>query len=389
MPRLTALKVKSISRPGMHGDRATLFLRVARGGSKQWMQRLTVHGRRHDIGLGSVQLVSLAEAREAAFENRKLARAGGDPLALRQATAVPTFAELLEATIAVHRDGWKQGSKTESHWRASMRDYALPRLACLPVNAIASADVMAVLTPIWLPKAETAKRVRRRISAVMKRAIAEGYRTDNPAGESIAAALPRHSTRRKHHKALHYSKVAEAIATIARSGANTATKRLHEFLILTAPRSGEVRKAAWSEIDLAERVWTIPGIRTKSGREHRVPLSARARAILREAESRCDGSGWVFPSPTGRPISDATVSKLCRENGIACTPHGYRTSFRTWAAERTDAPRAVAEAALAHVVAGVEGAYQRSDLFDRRRRLMDAWAGYLSGERASVAPIRG
>ena len=167
MPRLTALKVKSINRPGLHGDGATLFLRVARGGSKQWMQRLTVHGRRHDIGLGSVQLVSLAEAREAAFENRKLARAGGDPLALRQAKAVPTFAELLEATIAVHRDGWKQGSKTESHWRASMRDYALPRLARLPVNAIASADVMAVLTPIWLSKPETAKRVRRRISAVM------------------------------------------------------------------------------------------------------------------------------------------------------------------------------------------------------------------------------
>ncbi|MCY4429400.1 MAG: tyrosine-type recombinase/integrase [Rhodospirillales bacterium] len=384
MAKLTALKVKNITRPGMYGDGETLFLRVARGGSKQWMQRLTVHGKRHDIGLGSVRLVSLAEAREAAFENRKLARAGGDPLALRAARRVPTFAELLERTIEVYAEGWRSGGKTESHWRASMRDYALPRLRRLPVNAVTSADVLAVLTPIWLSKPETAKRVKRRVSAVMRLAIAEGYRADNPAGESIAAALPRHTRPRRHHRALHYSKVAEAIATINRSAAGGPTKLLHEFLILTATRSGEVRKAVWYEIDLEERVWTIPGKRTKSAREHRVPLSGRSIAILREAERLGEGSQWVFPSPRGRAVSDATVSKLCRVHGIPCTPHGYRTSFRTWAAERTNAPRAVAEAALAHAVGGVEGAYQRSDLFERRRKLMEGWARYLAGSKVPV-----
>ena len=335
-------------------------------------------GRRRDLGLGGFPLVSLPEARLAAFDNRKLARAGGDPRAAKASSSAPTFAESLEATIQVHAGAWKPGSKTESHWRASMRDYALPRLGEMRVNAITSADIMAVLTPIWLPKAETARRVRRRISAVMRLVIAQGHRTDDPAGETIRAALPRHTAPRNHHKALHYSKVAEAIAKISRSNAHRSTKLLHEFLILTATRSGDVRMAMWSEFELDARVWTILGKRTKSGREHRVPLSDRTLAILREAGTLADGSQWVFPSPTGRAISDNTVSKLCRDHGIACTPHGYRTSFRTWAAERTNAPRAVAEAALAHVVGGVEGAYQRSDLFERRRKLMNAWAGYLA-----------
>ena len=212
-------------------------------------------------------------------------------------------------------------------------------------------------------------------------AVAQGYRDDNPAGDAIGAALPKANGARRHFRAVHHSEVGEVILAVRESQASLAARLAFEFLVLTAARSGEVRGAAWSEIDMDAATWTIPGERMKGGREHRVPLSGRALAVLDEAQALDDGSGLVFPAPDGRkPMSDSTLSKLLRELGIDAVPHGFRSTFRDWCSEAAQAPREVAEACLAHVVRGVEGAYARSDLLDRRRKLMDRWAAYLASD---------
>ena len=249
---------------------------------------------------------------------------------------------------------------------------------------------MAVLLPEWQAKHETLRRVRQRISTVMRWAVAQGYRQDDPAGPALSAALPPPGRVVQHMRALPHAEVAAALATVRESGAWWATKAALEFIAHTACRSGEVRLAEWCEVDLDERVWTVPAEHAKNGREHRVPLTEPAVAILTEALERADGSDLVFPSATGRTMSDSTLSKLLRENGIAGTPHGMRSSFRDWCGE-TGQPREVAEACLAHIVANrVEAAYARSDLFERRRKLMDAWSRYLSGVAGpNVVRLRG
>ena len=247
------------------------------------------------------------------------------------------------------------------------------------MDRISTADVMEVLLPIWSTKRETARRVRQRIGAVMKWAVAQGYREDNPAGDAISAALPKNSVRRQHQKALPHAQVAKALRRVRASKAHRTTALAFEFLVLTACRSGEIRGARWDEVDDAAATWTVPPTRMKAKLEHRVPLSCRAVAVLDEAREITDKSGLVFPSPTGRVLSDSTLSKLLRELGIGAVPHGFRSSFRDWAAERTDVPREVCELALAHVNSDrVEAAYRRTDLFEKRRDLMTAWAAYVT-----------
>ena len=366
------LDTRKQGEPGKHYDAHGLFLKVEPGGTRRWVQRIVIHGRRRDIGLGGFPLVTLAEARQQAFANRKLARAGGDPIALKRQQSVPTFEEAAESVITLHAGNWRDGGKTRAQWQASLRDYAMPRLGRLHVSAVTTADVMAVLLPIWHDKRETARRVRQQIGTVMKWAVAQGHRQNNPAGEAIAAALPRNSVVRKHMAALPHGDVADALARVRASAAGTSTKLAFEFLVLTAARSGDVRLATWDEIDLLAAVWTVPAERMKAQREHRVPLCERTVEILTEARSLRDGSRLVFPSPRGKASSDMTLLKLVREQGIAAVPHGFRSSFRDWAAERTNHPRDVVEAALAHVARNkVEAAYARSDLFERRRQLMD------------------
>ena len=264
-----------------------------------------------------------------------------------------------------------------------------PRLGKRPVDSIASADVLAVLTPIWHELPETAKRVRQRIGTVMDWAVAQGYRQDNPAA-ALTKVLPKRDAKHEHMKALPYSEVATAIATIRASDAYKATVLCFELLVLTAARSGEVRGATWNEIDRDAATWTVPASRMKAGREHRVPLSKRALAVLEEAsEFRTGEDSLIFPSQRGMPLSDSTISKLCRENGTNAVPHGFRSSFRDWASEKTNAPHAVMEAALAHTISNqVEAAYHRTDLFDRRRKLMDSWSSYLTATPAKVVKIR-
>ena len=390
MPRLTTKFVEAIAKPGRYHDGAAgLYLSVKeRNGRirKSYMQRVTIHGHRCEIGLGSVRWTTPSEARAAALANWKIARTGGDPRQGRHST-VPTFEDAADTVIRMHAETWRDGGKTANQWRASLRDYAMPRLGRRSVNAITSADVLAVLMPIWNDKRETARRVRQRIGAIMKHAIAEGHRDDNPAGDAIAAALPRNGNHRRHFKALPYAAVSGALAAVRATRAWWATKAALEFLTLTAARSGEVRGMRWSEV--SGDVWTVPGERMKAGREHRVPLSPRALAILEEARELGDGAGLVFPSIRGREASDSTLSKLLKENGIDGTPHGMRSAFRDWASECTNTAHAVMEAALAHTIPNkAEAAYARSDLLDKRRALMDAWARYLDDAPARVVAIR-
>ena len=228
---------------------------------------------------------------------------------------------------------------------------------------------MACLTPIWHHKPETARRVKQRIAAVLKWCIAQGFRDENPADERITAALGSNSQRPQHMKALHHSRVAAALRTVEATDAHWVTIAAFKFLTLTATRSGEVRNASWDEIDLATATWTIPPEHTKTGQEHRVPLSTGALTVLFTARQRSNSTGLIFPSPTGRTLSNGTMSKLCKENNVGCVPHGMRSSFRDWCGE-TGAAREVAERALGHEVSNaVEKAYARTDLLERRRKL--------------------
>ena len=382
--RLSARFVASVKEPGRYGDGrgsgglSLLVKRTARGQlAKSWAQRIQVDGRPRNLGLGVWPHVSLAEARQKCALNL-VARSRGELVTGRQRT-VPTFEEAAKTVMAIHATGWKRGSSSEEDWRLTLRNYALPKLGPRPVSRISTADVMAVLLPIWNEKRVTARKVRQRIGAVMRWAVAQGYREDNPAGDAIGAALPKKGVRPQHLAALPYGKVAGAIAAVRGSGANLAVVLAFEFLVLTACRSGEVRGARWDEMDLEEREWRIPAKRMKTGRDHRVPLSPRALAVLREAKALGIRSGLVFPSATGRRHSRAALSKMVQQLGIGAVPHGFRSSFRDWAAECTDAPREVCELALAHVnTNSIEAAYRRSDLFERRRALMERWAAFLA-----------
>ena len=388
--KLTVKKVRALNAPGLYGDGNTLYLRVAPGGSKQWVQRLTIHGRRHDLGLGGCSWVTLAQAREAAYENRCLARRGGDPLAKKRRPKTPTFREAAQHTYETLRPRWRS-EKVAANWMQQLKRHAFDRLGSLRVDLISREDVLAVLTPIWTAKPETARRVRRHIRATLQWCQAHGFVQFNAAGEAIDGALPRMPAVKAHLRALPYAEVAAALDTIRTSGASESAKLALKFVIFTAARSGEVRGATWAEID--GNVWKIPGERMKSGAEHRVPLSAPGLALLEKARALDDGSGLIFPSPIrrGGKLSNMTLTKVLRDTGLAerATVHGFRSSFRDWCAD-TGKAREVAEAALAHTVGGVEGAYFRSDLFERRRLLMDAWVAYLtsSGPKEAAQEIR-
>jgi integrase len=384
-------KIRKITKPGLHGDGQTLYLAVAPGGSKSWIQRLTIDGKRHDIGLGSWPFISLHEAREAAFSNRRLARTGGDPLAEKRRSRTPTFHEAARRTFEANRPRWRN-AKVEKNWMQQLERHAFPIIGKMRVDQIGREDVLRVLTPIWTSKPETGRKVRQRIRAILSWAMAHGFLDHNVAGEAIAGALPAMPAVREHYRALPFQAVPAALETVQESGASLAVKLCLRFLILTAARSGEARGATWDEIDRDTREWRIPASRMKAGTAHRVPLSDAALSVLDLAGTLHDNSGLVFPSPSraGKPLSDMTLTKVLRTTGLAerTTVHGFRSSFRDWCAE-TGKTREIAEAALAHSISGVEGAYFRSDLFDQRRRLMADWAGYLSGADAKVVQLRG
>ena len=324
--------------------------------------------------------VSLKEAREKAFANRKLAREGGDPLSeKRRVESTPTFAEATRQVWKQLRPGWRSPQHAQL-WLSSLERYAVPRIGKMPVSEVTSADVIGILAPIWHDMSPTARKLRQRIHAVMEWAVAMGLRPDNPC-DRIGPVLGSQGNVVRHMRALPHGEVSAAIETVGASNARPVVKLAFELVVLTATRSGEVRGMLWTEIDQDEGAWIIPAPRTKGNREHRAPLCRRALEILEEARALDRGSPLVFPGLHGKPVASTALSELLKELGIAAVPHGFRSSFRDWAAEETNHPQKIVEAALAHKVRNpVEAAYRRSDLFERRRRLMDDWAAYLAGE---------
>ena len=391
MERLTVAKVRSLSTPGRYAAGPTLYLRIAPGGTKSWVQRLTIDGRRHDIGLGGWPLVTLAEARDVAFMNRRLVRQGGNPLGEKRKAAAPTFREASRRALEANRARWRN-RKSVDNWIATMERYAYPVFGDRRVDQIGREEVLRVLTPIWSTKPEIGRKVRTRIRQTLSWCQAHNFIDSNPAGEAINAALPATKALKTHFRALAYPEVAGALETIDASRSSVSAKACLRLVVLTACRSGEARLATWAEIDLEAREWRIPGARMKAGAEHRVPLSDAALKVLESVRPLRDRSDLLFPSPSrpGKPLSDMTLTKVLRDTGLAAraTVHGFRSAFRTWASERTSVPHAVCEMALAHRVGSdVERSYARSDLFEKRRGLMGQWAEFVTGTRTKVVQM--
>ena len=378
--------VRKVTEPGRYGDGRgsyglSLIVSVRTNGrtAKAWAQRIRIDGKVTNVGLGTYPLVKLQKARELALANARMIQDGRDPRTKARQSKVPSFRDAAEAAIELRSGSWKNPEHSAVRWRTWLRDYVYPRLGSMPVNAITAADVLAVLKPIWNEQRATAVKVRQTITTTMQWAIAHGHRTDDPTGRTLTAALPKKKNgTAKHHKALPHAEVADCIRRVQASRAAATTKALLEFTVLTATRSGEARLATWDEADLETATWTIPSERMKGGREHRVPLADRALAVLTEAERYRDRSGLLFPGASGKALSHNTVSRALKVHGSEdATVHGFRTSFRSWCADENE-PRELAEAALAHVAGAVEAAYQRSDMLERRRELMEKWADYIN-----------
>lgn len=403
---LSAAFVRTVREPGKYHDGGGLglMLRVEPSGSRRWVQRIVISGRRREIGLGTPPVVTLAAARDAALENMRIVQAGDDPVALRRnARAFMTFGTAAEHAIAAKSSEFRS-DKHRKQWRSTLDTYALPILGSLPVGQVGTADVLRVLQPIWTEKTETASRLRGRIEAILSWATAAGHREGENAARwkgNLSEMLPKPQRIAKtvHHPALASSDASAWYAALC--GRKGTSARAVEFLALTAARSGEVRGMTWAEVDLKAGVWTVPAERMKARREHRVPLSASALSLLERMAQAPDadatnGGCPVFRAPRGGVLSDMSLSAVMRRmqeaetdagragwldraSGRPAVPHGLRSTFRDWTAER-GYPRDMAEMALAHDVgSAVERAYRRSDMLERRRAMMAAWADFLDG----------
>jgi integrase len=389
MGKLTALAVTRATAAGMHGDGDGLYLQVGSGGARSWVYRFVLHGRERYLGLGSATAIPLKRARELAAEARQLRAEGVDPVEKRRSDRAAkrvassrsvTFEQCASAYITAHEAGWRN-AKHRYQWRATLRDYALPLLGHLPVQDIDTGLVMQVIEPLWRSKTETASRTRQRIEAILDWATVCEYRQGaNPARwrGHLQKLLPAKAkvTAVEHLAAMPYADVPAFMAELRTR--ESVSARCLEITILTTARTGEAINARWSELDLDNRVWVIPGSRMKMGAEHRVPLAPRAVAALQEIYSRRTGE-YVFANvSTGRPISNMTMLKLLALMGRSqLTVHGFRSTFTDWAHERTDFPDIVINMALAHKVSDkVQAAYRRGALLEKRRKLMNAWAAY-------------
>ncbi len=379
MGKLTAgfvQRLKPTDKNRRYSDGDGLSLMVRPNGSKAWQVRLiNTDGTKTDKGIGAFPAVRLAEARSKAKARR--AQAVGSSAEV--VATVPTFKVVAEKYIASSAPTWRN-HKTAIDTRSCLENYAYPVFGDIPVNDIRRAEVLAVLEGIWTSKPAAAKKLRQRVRSVFDYALDREYIEVNPAAHFTRASLPP-TGNGTHFRALPYQAVSDAMGDVAASSSCLAVRLCFKWLVLTSARSGEARGARWTDIDLEARVWTVPGERMKSGVEHRVPLSHQAMAVLDEAAPLKDDSGLVFPGVKGKPLSDMTLTKVLRDNGLAdkATVHGFRTSFKTWCMETTDTPWAVGEAALAHTLGNsTEQAYARTDLFDRRRDLMQLWADFTN-----------
>jgi integrase len=378
--RLNARAVTTITEHGRHADGGGLYLSLSPNGGRRWVFLYRWHGKATELGFGSAQDVTLARARELARQARGYLAEGVNPKNARKPAQNATFGECADRLIETMRPAWRNG-KHAAQWEMTLQNYAAP-LRSLPVNEISTDDVLAVLKPIWNEKAETASRLRGRIERVLDAAKAQGFRGgENPArwrGHLDQLLPKRQRLTRGHHAAMPYAEIATFIAKLQSRQAIAAFAL--EFAVLTAARSGEVLGARWDEFDVERAVWTVPPERMKAGREHRVPLSARALGIVKALQETRD-SNFVFAGQTlGRPLSGMALGMVLRRMKVEnVTVHGFRSTFRDWAAECTNFTNELCEAALAHVIGNkAEAAYRRGDLFEKRRKLMEAWAAYCA-----------
>lgn len=389
MGKLTATAVKATKAAGRFGDGDGLYLVVGESGSRSWMVRVQKDGRRRDIGLGSAKKVSLAIARDRAAIVRSQIEMGIDPIAERRKSAgIPTFREAAALVYAEQRKAWKN-KKHNAQWISSLDAYAFPAIGDRAVNQIDGPAVRDILAAIWLTKNETATRVRQRINAIIDWAVAKGYRDAPLSMAIINKSLPKvPKGHKKHFSAMPYTDVPEFTAMLREK--NSIGALALRLAILTAARSGEVRLATWDEIDFEAATWTIPAERMKAGREHIIPLSKAALAIFEETKGhRIAGSDFVFQgTKKGKPLSDMTMTKIIRDQGMPFTVHGFRSSFRDWVGEETSFAGDVAEMALAHTIKDkTEAAYRRGSMLDKRRILMDNWADYCVSGLGNVLRI--
>jgi integrase len=390
--KLTTIRVSAAKKAGRYGDGEGLFLLVGRAGARSWVVRVQKNGKRRDIGLGSAAKVPLALARERAAKARSQIEAGIDPVAeRRKAAGVPTFREAAALVHAEAKIGWRNG-KHSKQWLSSLEKHCFPVIGDVSVAELNGPSVRDVLGLIWLTKPETARRVRQRIISIVDWSVAKGYRDTPLAMASIDRSLPRQRRSDKHHAAVPYVTVPDFL-TVLRSRESVGRLALH-FLVLTAARSGEVRGATWAEIDLASGLWTIPRERMKAGKEHAIPLSAGALAVLERMKAWRNvaadaAAALIFPGAKhGKPCSDMTLTKVMRDMGLEAVPHGFRSTFKDWASETTSFPNELSEAALAHAIGNkTEAAYRRGNLLEKRRAMMEAWADYCDGGCGSVLKL--
>lgn len=386
MGKLTALSIKGLDAPGRYSDGDGLILYVRSEAVKTWVLRVQDGGKRRDIGLGSLKSVSLADAREAAAEMRRMIARGIDPVAerKRERMVIPTFRAAALEVHGEHKAAWKNG-KHQAQWLATLETYAFPKLGDLLVSEIEGPIIRDVLAAIWLAKPETARRVRQRIGTVLDWACAKGFRASEAPMRSLSRGLPRQPKKDGHFAAMAHADVPKFLASLCQR--ESMGRLALEALVLTAARSGEIRLATWDEIDFERGLWSIPAERMKMGRAHVVPLSEQViDVLLRAREHRTEATELVFyghaqgrSSATAekRPLSDMTLLKILRDAKLDVTVHGFRSAFRDWVAEETSFPGEVAEAALAHTIPNkVEAAYRRTDFLEKRRALMAAWGSY-------------
>lgn len=403
--RLTALQVARLKTPGYHPDGGGLYLSIKPSGAKSWIFRYRYGGKEREMGLGSLNTFTLAEARERALEQRKMLADGNDPLGFKRAAQLArsmaaaniiTFDQAAETYIESHRAGWKNQKHAEQ-WTNTLATYASPVFGALPVGQITTALVMRVLEPIWKTKTETASRVRGRIEKVLDWCKVHGYRDgDNPAAwrghlDNLLSA-PQKTKKVEHHPALPWREMGKFMASL-RQMPGAAALAL-EFIILTNCRTSEAIEATWQEVDLKGALWTIPEERMKAEKEHVIPLSEPALAVLRKAQAESNGGAYVFSSAKpAKPLSNmACLQLLKRMDRGDLTVHGFRSSFRDWAGESTAHPREVVEHAMSHQLKDkAEAAYARGTLLDRRRVLMADWAAHCAkpAQPGEVIPIRG
>lgn len=386
MGKLSATQVRAIKEAGRYSDGDGLMLHVSENGSASWLLRIQVGKRRREFGLGSLKKVGLAAACEKAEHVRKQFAAGLDPVVEKKKAqrVIPTFKVAAEAVHAENKKSWSNG-KHRDQWLNTLETYAFPTIGSLTVDTIDGPVIRDVLLPIWLEKPETARRVRQRIGAVMDWAFASGFRSTELTTRLVSKGLPRQPKKDGHFAAMPFADVPNFLVRLQE--VETMGRLALLATLFTACRSGEVRGARWSELDMGAKVWAIPKERMKAKVEHRVPLSDQAiRVFERAAELRIKGSDLIFyGQQPRRPLSDMTLLKVLRDMKLPFTVHGFRSSFADWAAEQTKFPQAVVDAVLAHTVDDkVLAAYRRTDFFEKRRQLLQAWGNYLDQPKGAV-----